>query len=143
MDRSRAYLDYNASAPLRDAARAAMAAALDLANPSSVHAEGRVARAALEAARADVAALADAPARHAVFTSGGTEAAAMALRPNLVGFEGPLRLLLGATEHPAVREGHGFPSAAVEILPVDPDGRLRLDALEAALRRGGPAVLSL
>ena len=76
----RIYLDYNATAPLRDAARAAMMDAMDvIGNPSSVHAEGRAAKALLERARADVAAAFGADGADVVFTSGATEAAALAL----------------------------------------------------------------
>ena len=73
---SRVYLDHNATAPLRPEARAAMIAAMDVAgNPSSVHAEGRAARALVEAARAEVAAAVGAQPHEVVFTSGATEAA--------------------------------------------------------------------
>lgn len=72
----RVYLDWNATAPLRQAAREAMVAALDaVGNPSSVHAEGRAAKAIVERAREDVAALAGCRAKEVVFTSGATEAA--------------------------------------------------------------------
>lgn len=75
MNSMRTYLDYNASAPLRPDARAAMIAALDASgNPSSVHAEGRKARAIIEAAREKVAALVGAKPSEVVFTSGATEA---------------------------------------------------------------------
>src|SRR4051812_21803598 len=78
----RVYLDWNATAPLRRQARAAMAEALDRSgNPSSVHAEGRAARRLVEEARERVAALVGASARDVVFTSGGTEANALALSP--------------------------------------------------------------
>jgi len=76
----RTYLDWNASTPLRPQAREAFHAALGLSgNPSSVHGEGRVARNAIEQAREQVAALAGADARNVIFTSGGTEANALAL----------------------------------------------------------------
>lgn len=76
----RVYLDWNATAPLRAEARAAMAAAMEVAgNPSSVHAEGRAARALVERARAQVAAALGAEGADVVFTSGATEAAALAL----------------------------------------------------------------
>ncbi len=76
----RVYLDWNATAPLRAEARAAMIAAMDLlGNPSSVHAEGRAARAIVEKARAQVAAALGADGADLVFTSGATEAAALAL----------------------------------------------------------------
>lgn len=75
MTSARTYLDYNASAPLRADARAAMIAALDASgNPSSVHAEGRKARAIVDAARERVAALVGARPSDVVFTSGATEA---------------------------------------------------------------------
>lgn len=76
---TRLYLDWNATAPLRPEARAAMLAAMDLVgNPSSVHAEGRAAKALLERARAQVAAALGAEGADIVFTSGATEAAALA-----------------------------------------------------------------
>ena len=76
----RVYLDHNATAPLRPEARAAMAAAMDLTgNPSSVHAEGRAARALVERARGKIAAALGATGADIVFTSGATEAAALAL----------------------------------------------------------------
>lgn len=72
----RAYLDWNATRPLRPEAREAVVAALDVAgNPSSVHAEGRAARAIVERARGDVAALVGSKPSEVVFTSGATEAA--------------------------------------------------------------------
>lgn len=77
---SRVYLDWNATAPLRPEARAAMLAAMEaVGNPSSVHAEGRAARAIVERARAQVAAALGADGADIVFTSGATEAAALAL----------------------------------------------------------------
>ncbi|WP_347310082.1 cysteine desulfurase family protein [Defluviimonas sp. SAOS-178_SWC] len=73
---ARAYLDWNATAPLRPEARAAVIAALDVVgNPSSVHAEGRAAKAIVEAAREDVARLVGCRPAEVVFTSGATEAA--------------------------------------------------------------------
>ena len=79
---SRVYLDWNATAPLRPEARAAMSAALEIAgNPSSVHAEGRAARRLVEDARAQVAAAIGAKFDNVIFTSGGTEANAQALTP--------------------------------------------------------------
>ena len=76
---ARLYLDWNASAPLRPEAKAAMVAAMDLTgNASSVHAEGRAVRGAIEKARAQVAAALGAEGADIVFTSGATEAAALA-----------------------------------------------------------------
>ncbi|MEM0945989.1 MAG: aminotransferase class V-fold PLP-dependent enzyme [Pseudomonadota bacterium] len=74
----RVYLDWNATAPLRPEARAAMISALDVVgNPSSVHAEGRAAKAIIERARAQVAAAVGAKPGEIVFTSGATEAASV------------------------------------------------------------------
>ena len=79
---ARVYLDHNATSPLRPQARAAMLDALEtLGNPSSVHAEGRAAKALLEDARAAIAQAIGAERRSVVFTSGATEAANLALTP--------------------------------------------------------------
>lgn len=92
---ARAYLDWNATAPLRPEARAAMLAAMDLAgNPSSVHAEGRAARAAVERARAQVAAALGCASGEVIFTAGATEAAAV-----LAGFS---RVVVQPTAHDAL-----------------------------------------
>src|ERR1700759_5232197 len=92
----RVYLDWNATTPLRPEARAAMAAAWELAgNPSSVHAEGRQARRVIEDARAAVASVVGALPRNVVFASGGTEANALALTPGLRrGMGAPVERLL-------------------------------------------------
>src|SRR5580700_8532418 len=98
----RVYLDWNATTPLRLEARAAMEAAWDLAgNPSSVHAEGRQARRLLEDARVAVAGAVGTLPRNVVFTSGGTEANALALKPGLRRGAGPSaeRLVVTAIEH--------------------------------------------
>ena len=80
MTRQRAYLDWNATAPLRPEARAAMLSAMDeVGNPSSVHAEGRKAKAIIERARAQVANLVGCDAGEVVFASGATEAATLAI----------------------------------------------------------------
>jgi cysteine desulfurase len=136
MSRARAYLDYNATAPVRPAVVEAVARALALpGNPSSIHAEGRAARAALEAARAQVAALVNARPEQVIFTSGGTEAANAALSGALRrgGQTAPTRLLHTATEHPCVAAGHRFADAAVDQLPVTREGLVDLAALEARL----------
>ncbi len=113
----RVYLDWNATAPLRPEAREAMAVAWDLCgNPSSVHAEGRQARRLVEEARAEVAGALGALPRNVVFTSGGTEANALALTPGLRrGSSLPVeRLLVSAIEHASVLAGGRF-SAAVSM----------------------------
>jgi cysteine desulfurase len=133
----RAYLDHNASSPLRPQARAAIEAALDLVgNPSSVHAEGRKARRLIEDAREHVARLVGADPQHVVFTSGGTEANVLALAP-----AGPFqRLLVSAIEHPSVLAGGRF--AAVTQIPVLGSGIVDLDALRRLVAQG-PALVSV
>ncbi|MFO1125553.1 MAG: cysteine desulfurase family protein [Methylocystis sp.] len=142
---ARAYLDHNATSPLRPQARAAMLDALEtLGNPSSVHAEGRAAKALLEDARAAVARAIGAPRRGVVFTSGATEAASLALSPGLRREnEAPIdALLIGAGEHLCVSQGHRFPLEATETVPLTRDGTLSLGSLEAALaRRSGQRVM--
>ena len=111
-----------------------MLAALDqVGNPSSIHLAGRAARRLLEHAREQVADWSGLPA-DIVFTSGGTEANALAihaLRPGR-------RLIVGATEHDAVRT-LTWPA---EILPVDANGTADLDVLDALLAQG-PALVCL
>lgn len=146
MPQPRLYLDHNATAPLRPPAAAAMAAALLLpGNASSIHAEGRAARAVIEDARAQVAALVGARAKNVVFTSGGTEAASLALTPGLsrAGSPPPVRLLVGASEHVCVLQGHRFAAASFSRVPCGQDGVIDLAALKAAMAQGGPAMLAL
>jgi len=132
------YLDHNATAPIRPEALAAATAALTAGgNPSSVHAAGRAARARVEHARSQVAALIGAPASTVVFTSGGTEANALAIDSAVAG--GSQRLLISAIEHDAVLETAKASGAAIEFLPVQTDGRLDLDDLGARLAGWNPA----
>src|SRR5919112_2921491 len=113
----RTYLDHNATSPLRpEVAEALVRAHLLPGNASSVHAEGRAARAAIETAREKVAGLVGARAKNVIFTSGGTEASNLVLSPSfrrLKDSAGASRLLLGATEHPCGLNGHRFPGHAV------------------------------
>src|SRR5260370_39776984 len=117
----RIYLDWNATAPVGPAGRAAMLAALEqLGNPSSVHAEGRAARHLVETAREQVAALVGAEAANVVFTSGGTEANGLALGPAIErpGDRQPRdRLLVSAIEHPAVASGGRLASENIQQVP--------------------------
>jgi len=131
-----AYLDHNASAPLLPGVRAAIDAALDLAgNPSSVHRAGREARHLVERSREAVAALVGAEPRDVVFTSGGTEANALALAQ-----AGGWPLALSAIEHESVLKT--APGAC--LLPVTPAGVLDLHALEGWLTEAGrPAYVSI
>src|SRR4051812_45211184 len=134
---ARVYLDWNASAPLRPAAREAACVALELCgNPSSVHGEGRAARRLIEQARGEVARLVGADSRNVVFTSGGTEANALALSPAIQvgGDKKPFeRLLVSGIEHPSVLAGGRFEPASVERIPVEESGRVDLSALERRL----------
>lgn len=139
----RLYLDWNATAPVTEAARAAAMAAMKFGNASSVHAEGRAARGVVERARRGLAARLDAAPDGVTFTSGGTEANATALSPGVRGASGEAsRLIVSAVEHPAVLVGGRFPRDAVIVLPVDADGIIDLRALEAALD-GPPALVSV
>jgi cysteine desulfurase len=132
------YLDYNATAPIRPEALAAAGEAMVLGgNPSSVHAAGRAARALIEAAREQVAALIGGPASTVVFTSGGTEANALAVESAVAA--GSRRLLIGATEHDCVRATAEASAAIVETWPVDANGVADLDWLEARLQAWSPA----
>ncbi|WP_343314362.1 cysteine desulfurase family protein [Brucella sp. BE17] len=133
----RLYLDYNASAPLLDEARDAAIAALAITgNPSSVHQEGRGARALIEAARRSIAALVNAKPDHVFFTSGATEAASTLLTPTYMMGRSPVRLshlYVSATEHPCMLAGGQFSSEDITVLPVDENGILRLDVLAEKL----------
>jgi cysteine desulfurase len=143
VSRARVYLDHNATAPLHPAAREAMCAAFDLCgNASSVHAEGRTARAIIEAARAEVAAFAGVAPKNIVFTSGGTEALNLALTPSIEtpDEKRPFDLLVAsAGEHPAVLAGHRFAAGRLEIAGLTPRGVLDIEALRATLARAGAA----
>jgi cysteine desulfurase len=130
------YLDANASEPLRPEAKQAMAAAFEVTgNPSSVHAAGRAARRLLEDARERIAATFGARDQDVVFTSGGTEADQLAVHALGAG----RRIMIGATEHDAVRAA--APAAAV--MPVNQQGVADLDALRAWLGSGPPALVCL
>ena len=123
------YLDYNAGAPARLQVIEAVTEALVMTgNPSSVHRYGSGVRARIEAARAQVARLADADPRGVIFTSGGTEANALALKGL-----GRRRVLVSAVEHVSVLGC----LAGAEIIPVDDSGRVELVALDRMLSQGG------
>jgi len=123
-----------------------MAAAWELyGNPSSVHAEGRQARRLVEEARAGAARAVGALPRNVVFTSGGTEANALALTPGLRRDSGlPVeRLLVSAIEHASVLAGGRFPAQAIGTIGVTGSGLLDLDRLRALLQSGSPALVSV
>ncbi|MBL9056876.1 MAG: aminotransferase class V-fold PLP-dependent enzyme, partial [Rhodobacteraceae bacterium] len=118
----RSYLDWNATTPLRPEAKAAMVAAMEVVgNPSSVHAEGRAAKALIEKARAQVAAALGAEGADIVFTSGATEAAALACAGR--------GLVCSAVEHEAVA------AWCDTAMPVDAQGRVAVtDPARTALQ---------
>jgi cysteine desulfurase len=130
------YLDWNATAPLRPEAAAAVTEALALCgNPSSVHRRGRAARQRVEAARESVAALVGAPADGVTFTSGGTEANHLAILGS-----GRARVLVSAVEHSSVLQA--APDA--ERVPVDRNGIVNLAALSGMLAADArPALVSV
>ncbi|MEL7273100.1 MAG: cysteine desulfurase family protein [Pseudomonadota bacterium] len=135
MPAHRAYLDHNATSPLRPAAREAMLAAMDSGgNPSSVHAEGRGAKGMMETARAQVAALVGARPDNVIFTSGATEAAHLALTPSIhvdsTEHIAPL-LYRSTTEHPCVEAMGRFPAHRVVPLAVDGTGTITDKTLDA------------
>lgn len=132
----RFYLDHNATAPLRPEVREAVIDALALTgNPSSVHAEGRAARAAIEQARAQVAKLVGAKPENVIFTSGGTEANALALAaPSGEAWH----CYLSAIEHPSVLSGGRFYRETTTIIPVTPEGVVDLGVLRKTLEKHKP-----
>jgi len=133
----RAYLDYNATSPLLPEAAAAITSALgDFGNPSSVHGFGRKARASVETAREAVAALCDAQAQDVIFTSGGTEANALALSGLAKGMN-CTAVLASSAEHMSVL-AH---VAEENLIPVNPQGVIDLNALEQRLKAAKPPVL--
>lgn len=143
----RLYFDWNASAPLRDEARQAVLRALEATgNASSVHAEGRAARGLVEAARGQVAQLVGAEAKNVTFTSGATEANALALTPAIETAGEKRRrdrLFVSAIEHPSVLSGGRFAAESVEQLPVTQDGIVDCDALRSALARAERPLVSV
>lgn len=134
------YLDYNATAPVRPEAIAAMADAFGAGgNPSSVHGAGRLARRALESARERIAAAVNVDPAQVIFTSGGTEANNLAL----AGFPGH-HLVISAIEHGSVMAPALMFDPHATIVAVDADGILDLSALERALAATPvPALVSV
>lgn len=147
----RVYLDWNATTPpvaeVLDAMRAA--ASVSWANPASIHAHGRAARASVEDARGAIALLGGVDARDVVLTSGGTEANNLAIRSAFTRDAPPRVLVTSRLEHPSVtrvaealeREGR----ARVRWLSVLPDGTIDLDDLGRVLAEeaGNVALLAL
>ena len=144
------YLDYAASAPLRAETLAAMLPLLErpAANPSSQHRQGRAARAAVETAREQVAALAGAAPAEVVFTSGGTEADNLAVKGAVLARPPEGRhLVCSAVEHHAVLDAAAWAEAdagaRVDLAPVDRLGRVELDRLAPLLQPGRTALVAV
>jgi cysteine desulfurase len=114
-------------------------------NPSSVHAEGRQARKLVEDARLAIAGAVGSLPRNVIFTSGGTEANALALTPGLRRASGPpvQRLVVSAIEHASVLAGGRFPSEAISTVGVTRSGLLDLERLRLMLDGMPPALVSI
>ena len=148
------YLDHAATTPMVPAAVEAMTRHLsDVGNPSSLHASGRRARRVVEEARETIAQVLDCRPGDVVFTSGGTEADNLALKGTFWARREAdprrTRILSTAIEHHAVLDPLIWLAeeigAEVELLPVDPQGRLEVEALRAAIARdpGSVALVSV
>lgn len=131
------YADYNATAPMRPEARDAVLAVMDLgaANPSSVHQSGRAARAVVEKARGQVGGAIGSRAADILFTSGGTEALALAIQGAVVALDGKAVLIVSAIEHEAAGKAAAHAGVPVETACVGADGRVDLADLAARLAR--------
>jgi cysteine desulfurase len=135
----RTYLDHNATSPLKPSAKAAMLSAFAVGNASSIHAEGRNARAFLDGAREEIAQALGVLPQMIVFTSSGTEANNLALKGVPVE-----RLILSRIEHPSVIEAGKAANLPVEWIPVDRSGRICLETLEEILKRSTlPSLVSV
>ena len=140
------YLDHNATSPLRPGAKAAMAEALgDTGNPSSVHGSGRKARARIEMARESLARLAGCDPSGIIFTSGGSEANALAIRGALQAAADAgnriTRLMISAIEHDSVRGNaqvlvETAPGLRLQEIPVSRDGKVDIEALRNMIIHG-------
>ncbi|WP_208440986.1 cysteine desulfurase family protein [Bartonella raoultii] len=134
----RRYFDHNATTPLKRTARVALLESLEIfANPSSVHTEGRAAKALLQKARRQIAESLNTNPDHIVFTSGASEAAMTLLTPfynmgrSQICFS---HLYIGATEHPSVAEGGRFSQEFISTVTVDQDGLIQQDKLVSLLK---------
>ena len=147
----RLYMDDNASAPLRDGARAAAIDAMACRNASAVHGEGRNARAVIDRARDAVAGYAGVRADDVIFTASGSEANMLALDPALTRDKARDKakvshLFVSAIEHPSVAAGGRFGRAEIRTIPVLETGIIDLAALErllAALPDGAMPLVSV
>ncbi len=143
------YLDHNATTPVADEVNEAMWPYLttNFGNPSSDHPYGRAAKASIEAAREQVAALVGAHPDEIVFTSGGTESNNLAIRGSAAAIgAGRMHVVTSAVEHPATTEPTRLLTAAgweVTTLAVDGAGRIDPDACSADCSRVGLGTLIL
>jgi len=130
------YLDCNASAPISDEVMEAVVQAMrTTGNPSSVHADGRAARALVEDARGAVAQMVDTVAQNVIFTAGATEANNLAIRG-----AGRKRIIASPVEHPSVLQAQ----SGMEMLAVDENGIVVPKSLEALLEENAePALVSV
>jgi cysteine desulfurase len=132
----RTYLDHNATSPLRLSVKAAMLAAMDAGgNASSIHREGRAARKIMDDAREVMALSLGSLPQMIAFTSGGTEANNWVVRG--VGAE---HIVISAIEHPSVLAAAKATGKTVDVLPVDAQGRVKIDELPALLKRPNTLV---
>jgi len=143
---ARAYLDHNATSPLRPKVRDAMIDAMQVGgNPSSVHAEGRRARAIVETARENIVALLGADAGELMFTSGGTEANNTVLSPRLIAKTPQQRAralcFVSAVEHPSVLAGGRFDKEQVRIIPATSSGVVDIEAFMALLEENNIGIV--
>lgn len=134
------YLDYNATTPVDPAVADAIVHALRelWGNPSSAHAPGKAAHAAIDTARTQVAALLGAHPDEIIFTSGGTEASNHAIKGTCLSPTDPVHVITTAVEHPATLEPLRFLrslGADVTILPVDRFGMVDPDAVKRAITK--------
>jgi cysteine desulfurase len=144
------YLDCNASTPVLPRVRDAMMRALaeGFGNPSADHVYGRRARAFIETARGEVAALLGADPDEIIFTGGATESNNLALR-GWSHEDAPRRIIVSAVEHPATLEPAamlGRDGATVLVVDVDRDGLIDLEGVRRALQRAdrdGPTIVSV
>src|SRR5262245_33707729 len=148
------YLDHNANSPLRPRAREAMLAALaEAGNASSVHAAGRAARGRIDRARDAVVALIGAPSSSVIFTSGGNDANAIALRGAVSGAlaaeERITRIFISAIEHESVRANalalaESVPGLKVSEIAVDAHGVVDVAAFRLQFMQGkGRALIAV
>jgi cysteine desulfurase len=132
----RVYLDHNATSPLRPAVKAAMLAAMEAGgNASSIHREGRAARKIMDEAREAIALSIGCLPQMIAFTSGGTEANNWA-----IGGVNAEHIVVSAIEHPSVLAAAKASGKSVDVLPVDWQGRVKLAALPALLKRHNTLV---